>query len=296
MNKSRIGLGTWVFGGWPWNEPNEKECERVVEKALELGVSFVDTAPIYGFGRSEKIVGRALKNLKARDRVVLATKCGLSWEEGKRKIWKDSSQKTILKEIDESLTRLQTDWIDLYQVHWPDPHVSIEETMTLLQKLKEEGKIRMVGVSNFSVSKIEGCLKHAEVQSVQVPYNYFQREIEKELLPFCIKQGIQVITYGTLCKGLLTGKFSLRNKPKDPVRSPNWDPLFEEDRYKNCLHEIENLKEKAKEQGLSMGQWAIRWTIMQAGVTSALVGCRTVKQTVDNVSQGSGYLIGINCG
>ncbi|MDO8527269.1 MAG: aldo/keto reductase [Deltaproteobacteria bacterium] len=276
---SPLGLGTWVFGGWPWNEVSEAECEKTIEKALSLGINLIDTAPFYGFGRAEEIVGQTLKRLKKREEVVLATKAGLCWEKGKKKkAWRDVSKKNILREIDESLKRLQTEWIDIYQIHWPDEKTEIGETMEAMFELKECGKIKVIGVSNFSAEQMRECLKYAPLESLQAPYNYFQREIEKEILPFCIENNIGVLSYGTLRKGLLTGKFNLENRPNDPVRQPAWDPMFAPENYSKCLKEIEELKIKADEKNIPLAQWVIEWTLEQPGITCALAGARNASQ------------------
>ncbi|OGQ05786.1 MAG: hypothetical protein A2W61_00080 [Deltaproteobacteria bacterium RIFCSPLOWO2_01_44_7] len=280
-----IGLGTWVFGGWPWNEINEKECEAALETAIGAGINLIDTAPIYGFGRSEEIVGRTLRRLKVREKIVLATKQGFSWDDGKkRNVRKDCSKKAVFREIDESLKRLQTDWIDIYQIHWPDENTPIGETMEAMLKLKDQGKIKVIGVCNYNAEQMKECLKYAPLESSQPPYNYFQRDIEKEILPFCIEHKFGTLTYGTLCKGLLTGKFGIDKKPNDPVRQQTWDPIFETKRYEECLAEIEKLKKQAAEENLTVGQWVIRWAINQPGVTCALVGARNPKQVKENTT------------
>ncbi len=278
-----VGLGTWVFGGWPWNESSDKDSESALEAALDLGVCLIDTAPIYGCGRAERIIGRTLKRLKKRDDLILSSKFGLCWEEGKRKkIWKDASSKNLLREIDDSLKRLETDRIDIYHLHWPDEKTPIGETMETLLLLKEKKKIGKIGLSNFNLSPLQEACRYAPVEVLQVPYNYFARDIEKEILPFCIEKNIVTLTYGTLCKGLLTGKFSGDKKPNDPVRNRSWDAIFAEENYEKCLNEIETLKIKAAVENLTLAQWAIRWTMHQPGVTCALIGARNAKQVREN--------------
>ena len=279
-----IGLGTWVFGGWPWNEASEKDCEAAIETALELGINLVDTAPIYGDGKSETIVGKTLERLNAREHVVLCTKVGIGFENGNgTKVWKNASRRTLLAEFDKSRKRLKTDFIDLYQIHFPDEKTPFQETFQTLCELRESGKIKAIGVSNFSAAQMKECLDLAPIATLQPPFNYFEQEIEKELLPFCIANNIATLTYDTLCKGLLTGKFNLENRPRDTVRKASWDPLFEPERYAECLKEIEKLKIKAKEEGLTLAQWAIQWTIQQPGITCALVGARNAAQVKENV-------------
>ena len=278
-----IGLGTWVFGGWPWNESSEKDCEQALETALEMGVNLIDTAPIYGDGRSEKIIGETLARLRVREKIILCTKVGIGFENGNgTKVWKNASRQTILKELDKSLKRLKTDWIDLYQIHFPDDKTPFQQTFETLLELKESQKIKAIGISNFSVAQMQESLSYAPIASLQPPFNYFERESEKELFPFCVKNEIGTLTYDTLCKGLLTGKFTFENRPKDLVRRDSWDPLFEKERFEACLGQIEVLKQKAKEENLTLAQWVIRWTLQQPGVTSVLVGARNAKQVREN--------------
>jgi len=289
-NVSAVGLGTWVMGGWPWNEIRLSDAESAIETALELGVNLIDTAPIYGCGRSEEIVGKTLKRLKRRENVFLATKCGLSWEMQKKRptVWKDSSPKRILEEVDESLKRLQTDWIDLYQIHWPDEKVEIGRTMEALLTLQNAGKIRHIGVCNYSLEQLQESLLYAPVESLQTHYNYLRREAEKDLLPFCETHSLAVLGYGTLGKGVLTGKFSMENRPSDFVRSSDRDADFTPERYAKMLEEVEAVRQKSKEEGKTLSQWIVEWTCRQNVVTSALVGVRNAAQVRENLFTISG--------
>src|SRR5271155_3766836 len=205
---SRIGLGTWAIGGWMWGGTNEEESIKTIHAAVERGVSLIDTAPAYGFGRSEEIVGRAIADRSLRSRVVIATKVGLEWKDGE--VFRNASRDRILCEAADSLRRLRTDYIDIYQVHWPDPLVPIEETAEAMQALFDQGKIRAIGVSNFSVAQIERFRRVAQLPVVQPPYNLFEREIEDELLPYCRKPNLATLTYGALCRGLLSGQAARR--------------------------------------------------------------------------------------
>ncbi len=202
---SKVCLGTWAIGGWMWGGSEEKESVRTVRAALDRGVNFIDTAPVYGFGRSEEIVGKALKGHVARDRVVVATKVGLEWDE-KEKIFRNSTRGRIFKEVEDSLRRLQTDYIDLYQVHWPDPLAPIEETARAMSELLEAGRIRAVGVSNYSPQQMDAFRKVAPLHTVQPPYNLFERQIEEDVLPYAKRHGIAVLAYGAICRGLLSGR------------------------------------------------------------------------------------------
>src|ERR1700741_3846046 len=180
---SRIALGTWAIGGWMWGGTDQKESIRTIHAALDQGINLIDTAPIYGQGRSEEIVGEALRQYGRRDSIVLATKVGMDWTTGT--IERTSSRERILKEFDDSLKRLQTDYVDIYQVHWPDPLVPIEETAEAMRTLYEQGKIRAIGVSNFSVQQMERFRQVAPLHVLQAPYNLFERGIEQDVLPYC---------------------------------------------------------------------------------------------------------------
>jgi len=204
LGVSRVGLGTWAIGGWMWGGTDEEESVQTIRAAVERGGNLIDTAPAYGFGRSEEIVGRAIAEGRLRSRVVIATKVGLEWKDGK--VFRNASRYRILREATDSLRRLRTDYIDIYQVHWPDPLVPVEETAEAMQTLFDQGKIRAIGVSNFSVLQIARFRRVAKLHVVQPPYNLFERKIEKELLPYCRESGLATLTYGALCRGLLSGK------------------------------------------------------------------------------------------
>src|SRR5437870_6386513 len=201
---SRIGLGTWSIGGFNWGGTDEQEALETIRAALEHGISLLDTAPVYGLGRAEELVGRALAKYGKREKVIIATKVGLEWRGDQ--VFRNSTRARIMREIDDSLRRLQTDYIDIYQVHWPDPLVAIEETAEAMHALLRQEKIRAIGVSNFSVDQIERFRCVAPVHVVQPPYNLFERGIEADILPYCRKNGIATLGYGALCRGLLSGR------------------------------------------------------------------------------------------
>jgi aryl-alcohol dehydrogenase-like predicted oxidoreductase len=268
---SRVGLGTWAIGGWMWGGTDEAESIKTIHTALEHGVNLIDTAPAYGFGRSEEIVGRAIAEGQLRSRVVIATKTGLEWRDGT--IYRNASRGRILREVEDSLRRLQTDYIDIYQVHWPDPLVPIEETAAAMQALFDRGKIRAIGVSNFSVAQIERFRRVAELHVVQPPYNLFEREIETELLPHCRQSRLATLTYGALCRGLLSGK--LRDDAHfdgDDLRLT--DPKFRPPRYAQYLAAVSRLDQFARDHyGTRVIHLAVRWLLDQ-GATTALWGAR----------------------
>jgi aryl-alcohol dehydrogenase-like predicted oxidoreductase len=268
---SRVGLGTWAIGGWMWGGTDEEESINAINAAIDRGVNLIDTAPAYGFGRSEEIVGRAIADSGRRSRVLIATKAGLEWKDGK--VFRNASRERIRREIGDSLRRLQTDYIDIYQVHWPDPLVSIEETAETMQTLFDQGKIRAIGVSNFSVAQIERFRRVAKLHVVQPPYNLFEREIEAELLPYCRQSGLATLTYGALCRGLLSGKLQEdAHFEGDDLRLT--DPKFQPPRYAQYLAAVRRLDQFAEDNYRKrVIHLAVRW-ILDQGATTALWGAR----------------------
>jgi len=242
---SRIGLGTWAIGGWMWGGTDDQESVNTIRAAVDSGINLIDTAPAYGFGRSEEIVGRAIAESQLRSRVVITTKVGLEWKD--RRVFRNASRGRILREVEDSLRRLRTDYIDIYQVHWPDPLVPIEETAAAMQTLLDQGKIRVIGVSNFSVAQIEQFRRVAKLHTVQPPYNLFEREIEAELLPYCRRSGLATLTYGALCRGLLSGKLQEdAHFEGDDLRLT--DPKFRPPRYAQYLSAVRRLDQFARDR------------------------------------------------
>ena len=282
---SVIGLGTWAMGGadwsYGWGPQNDQDSINTIRKALDLGINWIDTAPVYGLGHSEEVVGRAIKGL--RDRVFLATKCGLVWDSMKN-ITGNLTAESIRKEVEESLRRLQTDYIDLYQIHWPNPEEQITEAWETMVKLKEEGKIRYLGVSNFSVAQMQRVWKIHKIASLQPPYHMFDRHIEDEILPYCASNNIGVIVYSPLASGLLTGKYD-RTRIAN-LHESDWrrrSPLFSEPQLSVNLKAIDRLKKIAQDSGITIAQLAIAWTIRRQEVTAAIVGARTPSQIEETV-------------
>jgi aryl-alcohol dehydrogenase-like predicted oxidoreductase len=270
LKVSRVALGTWAIGGWMWGGTDEAQSVSTIRAAVEHGINLVDTAPAYGFGRSEEIV-------------VIATKVGLEWRDGK--VFRNASRARILREIDDSLRRLRTDYIDIYQVHWPDPLVAIEETAEAMHTLFRQGKILAIGVSNFSVTQMEQFRRVAPLHVLQPPYNLFERGIEADLLPYCREHKIATLGYGALCRGLLSG----RMRPDtvfdgDDLRRT--DPKFIAPRFARYLDAVQRLDRLAKERfGKQVIQLAVRWMLDQ-GITTALWGARRPDQlqAVDEVT------------
>jgi aryl-alcohol dehydrogenase-like predicted oxidoreductase len=274
LRVSRVALGTWAIGGWMWGGTDDARSISTIRAAIDNGINLIDTAPAYGFGHSEEIVGRAITQGNLRSRVHLATKVGLEWRNGK--VFRNASRARIMREIDESLRRLQTDTIDLYQVHWPDPTVAIEETAEAMHDLLKRGKIRAIGVSNFSVEQIERFRKVAPLHSVQPPYNLFERSIEADILPYCRLHGIATLGYGALCRGLLSGR--MRNDTTfegDDLRRT--DPKFQQPRFGQYLDAVARLNQLARRYDKRMIHLAVRWMLDQ-GITVALWGARSPDQ------------------
>jgi aryl-alcohol dehydrogenase-like predicted oxidoreductase len=283
---SRIGLGTWSIGGLMWGGSDEQEALRTIRAALEHGINLIDTAPAYGFGQSEEIVGRALAQYAKREEVIIATKVGLEWRGDQ--IFRNSTRSRILKEIDDSLRRLRSEYIDIYQVHWPDPLVPIEETAAAMHQLYKQGKIRAIGVSNYSLEQMNVFQQVAPLHIAQPPYNLFERSVEKDVLPYCRTHGISTLTYGSLCRGLLSGKMKTDTEFKgDDLRK--LDPKFQPPRYAQYLKAVERLDRFAKDNyGKGVLELAIRWTLDQPFVTVALWGARRPEQLAA-VSSVSGW-------
>ena len=282
---SRIGLGTWAIGGWMWGGADDERSVTTIRTALERGINLIDTAPVYGFGHSEEVVGKALEGV--RDQAVIATKVALDWSDGGPR--RNSTPARIRQEIEDSLRRLRTDRIDLYQVHWPDPLVPIEETAAELEKLRQEGKILAIGVSNYSTDQMDAFRKAAPLASVQPPYNLFERAIEADVLPYARDNGLAVLGYGALCRGLLSGRMnSSTTFDGDDLRKS--DPKFKAPRFAQYLAAVEALKNLARERhGKSVLALAIRWVLDQ-GPTIALWGARRPDQ-LDGINEAFGWTL-----
>jgi aryl-alcohol dehydrogenase-like predicted oxidoreductase len=279
---SRVGLGTWAIGGWMWGGSDEAQAVRTIQAAFDHGINLIDTAPVYGFGHSEEIVGKAIAGAKLRDQAVIATKVGLDWKDGKP--FRNASLARIFQEVEDSLRRLRTDYIDIYQVHWPDPTTPVEETAQAMRQLLEQGKIRAIGVSNFSVSQMEEFRKVAPLHVAQPPYNLFERSAHRDVLPFSQAQAMATLGYGALCRGLLSGVMRPDSRfDGDDLR--RGDPKFQQPRFNQYLAAVARLEKLAKERyGKSVIDLAVRWCL-DTGVTSALWGARRPDQllAVDQV-------------
>ena len=267
---SRLGLGTWAIGGWMWGGTDERELIRTIHAALDLGINLIDTAPVYGFGRAEEIVGKALAQTGRRNRAVIATKAGLSWTN--ERPYRDSRPQRIVEEAEASLRRLRTDVIDVYQVHWPDELAPIAGTALERRRPDRAGKINAIGVSNFSPAEMEIFRSAAPLHTAQPPYNLFERAIEADVLPYCRKKGIGVFAYGSLCRGLLSGRMTADTEfTGDDLR--RHDPKFQPRRYAQYLRAVEQLDRLARERfGRRVIHLALRWILDQPGICIALWG------------------------
>lgn len=294
-----IIFGAWAVGGWYWGGQDDADSVRAIRAALDAGITCIDTAPIYGMGHSEEIVGKAIQG--RRHEVTLATKCGLRWDtpgQGSNPwtykgldgaectVVRNLHKHAILAEVEQSLRRLGTDVIDLYQCHWPDSSAPIAETMDALVTLKEQGKIRAIGVSNFTAEMMAECLRHGPLASDQPKYSLLAREIEADVLPFCRQHGIGVIVYSPLEQGLLTGKVTMdRAFAEGDYRAGR--PWFQPANRRRVLDALEKVKPIAAAHRATLGQVAIAWTIAQPGITAAIVGARTPEQVRENAQAAS---------
>ncbi|WP_454731656.1 MULTISPECIES: aldo/keto reductase [Cupriavidus] len=287
IRASRIGLGTWAIGGWMWGGIDEREAIATIQRAVELGVTLIDTAPVYGFGRSEEIVGKALKEAGLRGKVQIATKAGLDWKDGK--VFRDSRAARLRTEVEDSLRRLQTDVLDVYQIHWPDLETPLEETARVLEDLRREGKIRAIGVSNFSPAQMDAFRAVATLDAVQPPYNLFERDIEADVLPYAARTGLTVLSYGAICRGLLSGRIDASTTYEgDDLRKI--DPKFSGERFQEYLAAVQALEALARERfGKSVLALAVRW-VLDKGPTIALWGARRPQQ-LDPVGEILGWHI-----
>lgn len=283
---SVLALGTWAMGATveTWGHVDDRESIAAIHQAIDCGINLIDTAPIYGLGHSEEIVGKAIKG--RRNDVVLATKCGLLFPASPQNPpMRSLSPASIRRECEDSLRRLQTDYIDLYQCHWPDPDTPIRETMGALTSLLAEGKIRAIGVSNFSTELITAAREYGPIHALQPPFSMLDRHAADDLIPYCTERHIAVIPYGPLAKGLLAGKFSADSQFQD-VRSR--DPEFLGARYRRNLRAVEKLRPFAEKYGKTLAQLAINWTVYHPGVTAPIVGAKRPSQVSENAG-GTGW-------
>lgn len=279
LEVSVIGFGAWAIGGQQWGSVDDRNSEAALLRALESGITFFDTADVYGFGHSEEVVGRALA--ARRDEFVLATKGGLRWDETGR-VWRDSSPAYLARAVEESLRRLRTDVIDLYQVHWPDPRTPREETMECLERLVDQGKIRYVGVSNYTVGQMEEAARRRRVDAAQPVYHLFARSVEKDLLPYCTAREIGVLAYGPMAHGLLAGRIDEQTVfPANDWRATS--PEFTGEGLRRNVAVVREVGRLAAELGKGPNHLAVAWVLMHPEVHVALVGAKDPQQVEANL-------------
>lgn len=274
LDCSRIALGTWSMGGTDWGGSDDQESLRTLRDALTMGINVIDTAPIYGHGHSEELVGQALAEHGRRDQVIVATKFGLDWSGGR--IARNSSD--VRREVETSLRRLRTDYVDIYQVHWPDTSIRFASTAAEMERLRGEGKVRALGVSNFSAQQMEEFRQAAPLHTSQPPFNVFERDAEREVLPYCRAHQVAVLAYGALCRGLLSGRMREDTRfGENDVRLE--DPKFQPPRYAQYLEAVVRLDRFAQQNyGKRVVHLAVRWLLEQPGVDIALWGARRPQQ------------------
>jgi len=297
ISASAVGLGTWTIGGgtW-WGETDDRESVATIQAALDAGVNLIDTAPMYGWGKSEEVVGKAVKG--RRDKAIISTKCGLWWHDGRgsfffelegTKVNKCLRPETIKKEAEDSLRRLGTDYIDVYHTHWqaqePDK-TPIADTMGCLLDLKKEGKIRAIAVSNCDTGQMDEYLKSGRIEANQPHYSMLFRDIEADILPYCIKNNIAIFAYSPLEHGLLTGKITMDTKlGENEFRSGT--PWFKPENRSRVIAMLASWKGLAEKYSCSISQLVIAWTIGRPGLTHVLCGARRPDQASDNAKAGS---------
>jgi methylglyoxal reductase len=292
IEASVVAFGAWAVGGWFWGGADDEDSVAAIRSALDAGITLIDTAPAYGLGRSEEIVGKAIQG--RRDEVVLATKCGMVWHTEKGTHFLDELGKPIHRylgpesvryEVEQSLRRLQTDMIDLYQTHWQDETTPIEETMATLLDLKQEGKIRAIGVSNATIQQMDEYRQSGSLDSDQEKYSMLDRALDSEQLPYCERNNIAMLAYSPLARGLLTGKVPVdREFAEDDLRAQN--PRFRPAKRQEILDFLEEIRPVADAHGATFAQLAIAWTLAQPGLTHALVGARNPRQALENAAAG----------
>jgi aryl-alcohol dehydrogenase-like predicted oxidoreductase len=273
---SRIGLGTWAIGGLEWGNVPDEAAIATILSAVERDINLIDTAPIYGQGHAEEIIGKAMRAHGRRDAFFIATKAGLEWNE--RGVFANSTAPRLRQELEDSLRRLGTDYVDLYQVHWPDTLMPVADVAGLFAQFQREGKVRAIGVSNFSVAQMQEFRSVAPLDSNQPPYNLFEREIDREVLPWCAANDVAVLTYSSLCRSLLGGRVHREMKfDEKDIRSV--DPKFQEPRFSQYKTAVERLGEFARTRyGKSVLELAARWVLDRPGVSVALWGAKRPDQ------------------
>lgn len=297
IRASVVGMGTWAIGGWMWGGTDEGASIKAIQASIDAGVTLIDTAPAYGMGVAEEIVGKAISG--RRDSVVLATKCGLVWHEGKKgnhffdqndiPVHRYLGKESIVYEVEESLKRLGTDYIDHYIAHWQDPTTPVSETMEALELLKQQGKIRSIGISNVTTDDLNAYLNVGTIDAIQECYSMLDRQVENELLPICQKNNVSILGYASLALGLLSGKIGPdRQFQGDDQRIEN--PRFSIANREKISSLFDDIRPIVDQQNATMAQLVIAWTLSQPGITFALCGARNPEQAAENAKAGTIFL------
>lgn len=295
LELSPIAFGAWAIGGWMWGGNEKRDSIRAIQACLDQGISSIDTAPIYGFGLSEEIVAEAIAG--KRHQYEIMTKAGMRWDdtrgvhyfsttnnEGKScEVYKYSGKESVLAECERSLSRLACDYIDLYQIHWPDESTPIEETMEALQILMDQGKIRAAGVSNYSLDQMKEAASNISLASNQLPYSMVRRDIEDDIVPWCLENDCGILAYSPLQRGLLTGKINPETTFAAGDSRPSL-PHFQKDNVIETNNFLDSIRPLALDKGVSLSQLVIRWTLQRPGITVALVGARNEEQVKQNAA------------
>jgi len=291
---SELAFGAWAIGGWMWGGADSKDAIKAIETAMDHGMTTIDTAAVYGFGLSEELTGKAIKG--KRSKVQILTKFGLTWNEKKGEfffasednsgkavdIYRYSSKEKVISDCDQSLKRLGTDYIDLYQIHWADPTTPVSETMEALEILVKKGKIRAGAVCNYSKELMEEAEKTYPIASNQVPYSMVNRAIEKDVVPHSLEKNIGILAYSPLQRGLLTGKIKKDHKFNDGDTRPN-TIYYKEPNLSRIINLTDKFSKIAGDRKVTLSQLVLNWTIQQPGITCALAGARNAAQVLDNV-------------
>lgn len=294
-----ITFGAWAIGGWMWGGADKDEAVKAIHRAIELGITSIDTAPAYGQGHSEEIVGEVISNYK-RDSLQILTKYGLRWDTSKGQHFFDSvdnngkpidvrrlaSKESVIAECEASLKRLKTDYIDLYQIHWPDPTTPVSETMEAVERLLEQGKIRAAGVCNYNAQELEEAEKTIKLASDQVPYSMVNRDIETDVVPYCLKNNLGILAYSPMQRGLLTGKMKPGMKFNEGDTRAS-SPFYKDVNIEKINNFLEKLNPITESYNATPAQTVLNWTIQQPGITTALAGARNPQQVEDNAKAAS---------
>jgi len=294
LEVSAITFGAWAAGGWMWGGNDDQQAINAMKAAYDLGITSIDTAPIYGQGKSEELVGQAIKGI-ARDKVQILTKYGMRWDLAKGTfgfksqdndgkdldVYKYAAKESVIKECEDSLKRLGTDYIDLYQIHWPDDSTPIAETMEAILRLKEQGKIREAGVSNYNVTQMQEAEQTIKLASNQVPFSMVKRDIETDVIPYCLEHHKGILAYSPMERGLLTGKMKAGQQFGEGDHRAGLK-FFKDENIERTNAFLAKIKPLADEKHATLGQLVIRWTINRPGITVALVGARNAEQASQN--------------